>query len=294
MKEDDRRIDLPKDMVMDLLSSFEGVMKYEEWPNDTLYLEEMLGKEMDNLPGYKVPYCIRDYVNEFLETAYFKKGKKPDLPKYKVMELLAELEGGLKFEDKIEDEVYLVRGVRSAIDKFPEYKEPYNSNHYIHDFVESLYLEKGAVEPLVRNSLGGFAAKVRASAKKHGKEKDILTYIRKGLATALRGHLDLRYTAGLEYKGEVFDLPFTRNDPDGDKPYRVRCEENRLLLVDAYQEASEICERSGAIEQMEEYRSLSQRLSKDDLRESLRKQRGQKWMKRCFGLFCETHGKAVP
>lgn len=106
MKEEgDRKIDLPKDMVMDLLSSFEGVMKYEEWPNDTLYLEEKLGKEMANLPGYKVPYCIRDYVNEFLETAYFKKDKKPDLPKNKVMELLSELKSALKFEDIIEDYV---------------------------------------------------------------------------------------------------------------------------------------------------------------------------------------------
>lgn len=146
-----------------------------------------------------------------------------------------------------------MRGFESAMEKYPEYNEPYYSEKYITDFKESLYLEKGVLEPLVRNRLGSwgdeFATKVRAAAKKYGRENEILLYIRRGLAVSLREYLGFKYMARIEAEGKIFDRNYSEDDDtDENNPCRIRCEENRLWLADAYQEASEICERASAIE----------------------------------------------
>ena len=193
---------------------------------------------------------------------------RPDLPKEKIMAVFSELKTGFKYEDRFKDEVILHRGLRSVMSKYPDFKFPYNCGQYAGEFLESLYLQKGVVEPLARDRLGSWRGpldvKIRATAKRHGKEKEILSYLRRVMAGELSRYLRLKYLARQEERGE--EMYYVEYDN-----YQEACEENRLWLADAYQEASEMCERAGVIEQMEEYRSLSQRLSKDDLRESLPK-----------------------
>ena len=259
--------ELPPEKIIALLEELKEGLQFEDWFYDTVYLVQGLSALVEKYPEYRLPYDLSGYTHELLEKSYRSKGKRPDLPKDKIMALLTELKSGLKFEDRIEDAVYLERGIESGMEKFTEFKAPYNCEQYIHYFMDSLYFESAAVEPLLRNRLGSwkdtFDIKIRAMAKKHGKEKEILPYLRAVMDYELNCYLDLNYMARLEEGEEIWYTEI--------KNYQTACEENRLWLADAYQEASEICKRAGAIEQMEEYRSLSQRLSKNDLRESLPK-----------------------
>ena len=190
---------------------------------------------------------------------------RPNLPRDTIIELLSELKDGLKYEDTSEDAVFLMLGLESMMDRFPEYKEPYYSGQYINEFLDSQYFARGILEPLIKVCNGGrwigsMESQLRAEAKKHNKEHLITKRLEEWLSFEFREYLSFKSGANLE---------IANNDPD--KGYQELAEKTRLWLVEVYKEASEICKRAGSIRQVDEYRSMSERLLKDDFRETLPK-----------------------